>query len=85
MTNVTQLLSAVQQGNEHAANQLLLVVYQELRELAAQKLALEKPGQTLDATGLLGQPWPFLRRGRHGHASHPRGPCPRPPRGKTGR
>jgi RNA polymerase sigma factor (TIGR02999 family) len=53
MSNITQLLSAVQQGNEHAANQLLLVVYQELRELAAQKLAHEKAGQTLDATGLV--------------------------------
>jgi RNA polymerase sigma factor (TIGR02999 family) len=46
-------LSAIEQGDPHAAEQLLPLVYDELRKLAAQKLAREKPGQTLDATGLV--------------------------------
>jgi RNA polymerase sigma factor (TIGR02999 family) len=50
MTDVTQILSAIQQGDPHAAEQLLPLVYEELRQLAAQKLAREKPGQTLQAT-----------------------------------
>src|ERR1700680_1439547 len=49
MTAVTQILSAIEQGDPHAAEQLLPLVYEELRKLAAQKLAHEKPGQTLDA------------------------------------
>jgi RNA polymerase sigma factor (TIGR02999 family) len=53
MTNVTQILSAIQQGDSHAAEQLLPLVYDELRKLAAQKLAQEKPGQTLQATALV--------------------------------
>jgi RNA polymerase sigma factor (TIGR02999 family) len=53
MTHVTQVLNAIQQGNPHAAEQLLPLVYDELRRLAAQKLAHEKPGQTLDATALV--------------------------------
>src|SRR5262249_2843555 len=47
------ILSAVEQGDLHAAEQLLPLVYQELRQLAAQKLAQEKPGQTLEATALV--------------------------------
>lgn len=50
MTDVTRILSAIEQGDPHAAGQLLPLVYDELRKLAAQKLAHEKPGQTLDAT-----------------------------------
>jgi RNA polymerase sigma factor (TIGR02999 family) len=53
MTDVTRILSAIQQGDPHAAAQLLPLVYDELRKLAAQKLAREKPGQTLDATALV--------------------------------
>jgi RNA polymerase sigma factor (TIGR02999 family) len=53
MDNVTQILSAIKQGDLHAAEQLLPLVYIELRKLAAQKLAREKPGQTLQATALV--------------------------------
>jgi RNA polymerase sigma factor (TIGR02999 family) len=53
MTEVTQILSAIEQGDPHAAEQLLPLVYAELRRLAAQKLAQEKPGQTLQATALV--------------------------------
>jgi RNA polymerase sigma factor (TIGR02999 family) len=53
MTDVTRILSAIEQGDPHAAQQLLPLVYDELRQLAAQKLAQEKPGQTLDATALV--------------------------------
>src|SRR5436309_5398866 len=53
MSEVTRILSAIEQGDAHAAAQLLPLVYDELRRLAAQKLAYEKPGQTLDATGLV--------------------------------
>src|SRR5207249_2361192 len=45
--------SAIEQGDPHAAEQLLPLVYDELRKLAAQKLAREKPGQTLEATALV--------------------------------
>jgi RNA polymerase sigma factor (TIGR02999 family) len=53
MNDVTRILSAIDQGDPHAAEQLLPLVYQELRQLAAQKLAQEKPGQTLQATALV--------------------------------
>src|SRR5437870_13422900 len=53
MNDVTRILSVIEQGDPHAAEQLLPLVYDELRELAAQKLAREKPGQTLDATALV--------------------------------
>jgi RNA polymerase sigma factor (TIGR02999 family) len=53
MNEVTRVLSAIEQGDPHAAEQLLPLVYQELRQLAAQKLAQEKPGQTLQATALV--------------------------------
>ena len=53
MTEVTRILSSHEQGDPHAAEQLLPLVYQELRRLAAEKMALEKPGQTLDATALV--------------------------------
>ena len=53
MTEVTRILSAIEQGEPHAANQLLPLVYDELRKLAAQRLAQEKPGQTLEATALV--------------------------------
>jgi RNA polymerase sigma factor (TIGR02999 family) len=53
MSEVTRVLSAIEQGDPHAAEQLLPLVYDELRKLAAQKLAQEKPGQTLEATALV--------------------------------
>jgi RNA polymerase sigma factor (TIGR02999 family) len=53
MNDVTRILSAIEHGDPHAAEQLLPLVYDELRQLAAQKLAQEKPGQTLDATSLV--------------------------------
>ena len=53
MTDVTRILSAIEQGDPQAAEQLLPLVYDELRKLAAQKLAQEKPGQTLQATALV--------------------------------
>ena len=53
MSEVTRILSAIEQGDPHAADQLLPLVYDELRRLAAQKLAQEKPGQTLQATALV--------------------------------
>jgi RNA polymerase sigma factor (TIGR02999 family) len=53
MNDVTRVLSAIEQGDPHAADQLLPLVYKELRQLAAQKLAQEKPGQTLQATALV--------------------------------
>ncbi len=53
MSDVTRILTAIEQGDPHAAEQLLPVVYDELRKLAAQRLAEEKPGQTLQATALV--------------------------------
>jgi hypothetical protein len=65
MTDVTHILSAIQQGDPHAAEQLLPLVYDELRKLAGQKLSHEKPGQTLDATSLVHEA--YLRLGRRSH------------------
>jgi RNA polymerase sigma factor (TIGR02999 family) len=53
MNDVTRILSAIEQGDRQAAGQLLPLVYDELRKLAAQRLAQEKPGQTLQATALV--------------------------------
>src|SRR5262249_32535343 len=53
MSEVTRILSAIENGDPHAARQLLPLVYDELRRLAARQLAGEAPGQTLDATGLV--------------------------------
>jgi RNA polymerase sigma factor (TIGR02999 family) len=53
MAEVTQVLSAIEQGDPKAAAQLLPLVYEELRKLAAARLAQEKPGQTLQATALV--------------------------------
>jgi RNA polymerase sigma factor (TIGR02999 family) len=53
LSEVTRILSAIEQGDTHAAEELLPLVYDELRKLAAQKLAQEKPGQTLQATALV--------------------------------
>jgi hypothetical protein len=59
MDEVTRILSAIDQGDPHAAEQLLPLVYEELRRLAAHKMARETPGQTLEATA-----WPWRNAGR---------------------
>src|SRR5213083_2248891 len=53
MDEITQVLNAIDEGDAHAAGKLLPLVYEELRQLAAQRLVQEKPGQTLQATGLV--------------------------------
>src|SRR5262249_33287025 len=68
MSEVTRILSAIEHGDPQAAEQLLPLVYDELRKLAAQKLAQENSGQTLQATALVHQAYPPLI-----------GPPPRPP------
>src|SRR5947209_181428 len=58
--DVTELLSARGQGDPHAASRLLPLVYDELRQLAAQRLAQEQPGQTLQPTALVHEAYPRL-------------------------
>ena len=53
MSDVTRILNAIEQGDAKATDELLPLVYEELRLLAAQKLSQEKPGQTLQATALV--------------------------------
>jgi RNA polymerase sigma factor (TIGR02999 family) len=53
MSEITHILAALEQGDSHAADRLLPLVYDELRQLAAQRLAQEAPGQTLEATALV--------------------------------
>lgn len=53
MTDVTRILTAIEQGDAKAANELLPLVYEELRRLAARKMSQESPGQTLQATALV--------------------------------
>src|SRR3954466_9221365 len=74
MTDVTQILSAIEQGDSQAADRLLPLVYDELRKLAAARLAAEKPGQTLQPTALVHDaylrlvvPDPDLRWNGRGH------------------
>ena len=68
-SDVTRILSAIEQGDPSAAEQLLPLVYDELRRLAAQKLAHEKPGQTLDATALVHEAYLRLVNEPAGQAS----------------
>jgi RNA polymerase sigma factor (TIGR02999 family) len=70
MSEVTVILTAIEQGDLQAASRLLPLVYDELRRLAAQKLAHEKPGQTLDPTALVHEA--YLRLVASGEASAPR-------------
>src|ERR1700694_2279046 len=70
MSDVTRILSAIEQGDLRAAEQLLPLVYDELRKLAAEKMAQEKPGQTLQATALV--PAAYLGLVAGGDASAPR-------------
>src|SRR6201997_2972912 len=64
MDAITQVLNAIEHGDPHAAEQLLPLVYDELRKLAARKLAQEKPGQTLQATALVHEAYLRLVGGR---------------------
>jgi RNA polymerase sigma factor (TIGR02999 family) len=68
MTDLTRILSDIEQGDPHAGEQLFPLVYEELRRLAAQKLAQEKPGQTLQATALVHEA--YLRLVDVDQASH---------------
>jgi RNA polymerase sigma factor (TIGR02999 family) len=65
MTEATRILSAIEHGDPQAAEQLLPLVYDELRKLAAQKLAQEKPGQTLQPTALVHEAYLRLLEGEH--------------------
>ncbi|HEV8061685.1 MAG TPA: ECF-type sigma factor [Gemmataceae bacterium] len=73
MDEVTRILSAIEQGDPHAAEQLLPLVYGELRKLAAAKLAQEKPGQTLSATALVHEAYLRLVGGNPEHDWDSRG------------
>lgn len=64
MSDATRILQAIEQGDPHAAKQLLPLVYEELRKLAAAKLAHEKPGQTLQATALVHEAYLRTPNGR---------------------
>jgi RNA polymerase sigma factor (TIGR02999 family) len=68
MSEVTRILDQIQQGDPSAADQLLPLVYAELRKLAAEKMANERPGQTLEATALVHEA--YLRLVGHGAGPH---------------
>ena len=73
MSDVSRILSAIERGDKQAAEQLLPLVYDELRKLAAQKLAQEKPGQTLQATALVHEAYLRLVDGEKVHHWNSRG------------
>ncbi len=73
MSEVTHILAAVERGDPRAAEQLLPLVYEELRKLAAQRLASEKPGQTLQATALVHEAYVRLVGGEQPHDWNGRG------------
>jgi RNA polymerase sigma factor (TIGR02999 family) len=73
MNEVTQILSAIDAGDSGAAQQLLPLIYDELRRLAAHKMALEKPGQTLEATGLVHEAYLRLVGAQQNQHWHSRG------------
>ncbi len=73
LNDVTRILSAIEQGDPRAAEQLLPLVYDELRKLAAQKLAQEKPGQTLQATALVHEAYMRLVDAENAEKWHNRG------------
>ena len=68
MSDVTRLLKAIERGESHAPEELLPLVYAELRRLAAYRLAQEKPGQTLQATALVHEAWLRLVQSEPGGA-----------------
>jgi RNA polymerase sigma factor (TIGR02999 family) len=71
MSEITRILSAIEHGEPHAAEELLPLVYDALRQLAAQKLAQEKPGQTLQATALVHEAYLRLVDGERQGSSAP--------------
>jgi RNA polymerase sigma factor (TIGR02999 family) len=73
MNEVTRILSALEQGDPQAAEQLLPLVYEELRRLAAQRMAQEAPGQTLQATALVHEAYLRLVEGDPGQHWNSRG------------
>ena len=73
MSEVTHILDAVERGDPHAAEELLPLVYAELRKLAAQRLAGEQPGQTLQATALVHEAYVRLVGGEQPHGWNGRG------------
>jgi RNA polymerase sigma factor (TIGR02999 family) len=73
MNEVTQVLDAIAQGDPHAPNRLLPLVYEELRRLAAHKLAQEKSGQTLQATALVHEAYLRLIGAEQAHSWNGRG------------
>jgi RNA polymerase sigma factor (TIGR02999 family) len=73
MSEVTQLLSAIDRGDQQASAELLPLVYEELRKLAAHRLAHEKPGQTLQATSLVHEAYLRLVHGQSDPAWNSRG------------
>ena len=70
MSDVTRILEAIQHGDPKAADELLPLVYQELRKLAAQKMAREQPGHTLQATALVHEAWLRLGDGVFANRAH---------------
>jgi RNA polymerase sigma factor (TIGR02999 family) len=72
MSDVTQILDAIDAGDPKAAEQLLPLVYEELRRLAAAKMAQEKPGQTLQATALVHEAWLKIAGDGGGHFANRR-------------
>src|SRR6267142_5970388 len=73
MSDVTRILESIEQGDSNAAGQLLPLVYEELRKLAAAKMAREAPGQTLQATALVHEAWLRLAGPREGQVWENRG------------
>jgi RNA polymerase sigma factor (TIGR02999 family) len=73
MSAIVESLSAIQQGDPHAAEQLLPLLYDELRRLAAQKMAQESPGQTLEATALVHEAYLRLVGDKHPQLWNSRG------------
>src|SRR6478672_9131825 len=73
MSEVTQILSRIESGDPNASEQLLPLVYDELRRLAAQRLAQEKPGQTLQATALVHEAYLRLVDGKQAQSWNSRG------------
>ena len=73
MSDVTRILSQIEQGDPNAAEELLPLVYAELRQLATVKLAQEKPGQTLQATALVHEAYMRLVDSKNGHHWNGRG------------
>src|SRR5262249_21347976 len=73
LSDVTRVLAAIERGDPRAAEQLLPLVYDQLRQLAAQKLAHETPGQTLQATALVHEAYLRLVEGEEGRRWDSRG------------